>query len=86
VAEQGWGFGRHYVGSNFFWYLLEPSGSFIEFYSDMDMITDDIEWETRGRTPVGPEHIGNSWGPRMPLEFIVPPDLDQLKAGWARIG
>ncbi|MEY4223163.1 MAG: hypothetical protein RIS33_97 [Actinomycetota bacterium] len=86
VAKPGWGFGRHFVGSNFFWYLLEPSGSFIEFYSDMDIITDDIEWETRGRTPVGPEHIGNSWGPSMPLEFIVPPDLDQLKAGWARIG
>ena len=86
VAQDGWGFGRHYVGSNFFWYLLEPSGSFIEFYSDMDVITDDMEWETRGRTPVGPEHIGNSWGPRMPLEFVVPPDLEQMKAGWARIG
>ena len=85
LAEQGWGFGRHFVGSNFFWYLLEPSGSFIEFYSDMDVITDDIEWETRGRTPVGPEHIGNSWGPRMPLEFVIPSDLDALKAGWAAI-
>lgn len=85
MAQHGWGFGRHYVGSNFFWYLLEPSGSFIEFYSDMDIITDDIEWETKGRTPVGPEHIGNSWGPRMPLEFVIPPDLDVLKAGWARL-
>lgn len=85
LAKDGWGFGRHYVGSNFFWYLLEPSGSFIEFYSDMDIITDDIAWETTGRTPVGPEHIGNSWGPRMPLEFVIPPDLDDLKAGWARI-
>ena len=85
LVEQGWGFGRHFVGSNFFWYLLEPSGSFIEFYSDMDVITDDIEWETRGRTPVGPEHIGNSWGPRMPLEFVIPSDLDALKAGWAAI-
>lgn len=85
LAEQGWGFGRHFVGSNFFWYLLEPSGSFIEFYSDMDVITDDIEWETRGRTPVGPEHIGNSWGPRMPLEFVIPGDLEALKAGWAAI-
>ena len=84
-SRQGWGFGRHYVGSNFFWYLLEPSGSFIEFYSDLDIITDDIEWETKGRTPVGPEHIGNSWGPNMPLEFIVPPDLDAMKAGWAAL-
>ncbi|MEY4360793.1 MAG: hypothetical protein RL391_99 [Actinomycetota bacterium] len=85
ASRQGWGFGRHFVGSNFFWYLLEPSGSFIEFYSDMDIITDDIEWETKGRTPVGPEHIGNSWGPNMPLEFIIPPDLDALKSGWAAL-
>ena len=47
-SRQGWGFGRHYVGSNFFWYLLEPSGSFIEFYSDLDIITDDIEWDVPG--------------------------------------
>ena len=85
ASRQGWGFGRHFVGSNFFWYLLEPSGSFIEFYSDMDIITDDMEWETKGRTPVGPEHIGNSWGPNMPLEFIIPPDLEAMKSGWAAL-
>ncbi|MFM8946553.1 MAG: VOC family protein [Actinomycetota bacterium] len=85
ASRQGWGFGRHFVGSNFFWYLLEPSGSFIEFYSDMDIITDDMEWETKGRTPVGPEHIGNSWGPNMPLEFIIPPDLEAMKSGWASL-
>lgn len=81
-----WGFGRHFVGSNFFWYLPDPSGSFCEFYSDMDVIDDDIAWETTGRSPVAPELIGHSWGPAMPVEFIVPPDLDALRAGWARIG
>ena len=81
-----WGFGRHFVGSNFFWYLPDPSGSFFELYSDMDVIDDDIAWETGGRTPVAPELIGHSWGPAMPVEFIVPPDLDALKAGWAKLG
>jgi len=80
-----WGFGRHFVGSNFFWYLPDPSGSFCEFYSDMDVIDDDIAWETTGRTPVAPELIGHSWGPAMPVEFIVPPDLDALRQGWAGI-
>jgi hypothetical protein len=23
-----WGLGRHYVGSNFFWYLRDPAGNF----------------------------------------------------------
>jgi catechol-2,3-dioxygenase len=31
-----WGLGRHYAGSNFFWYLKDPAGNFSEYYSDMD--------------------------------------------------
>lgn len=78
-----WGFGRHFIGSNFMWYLRDPSGSFIEFYSDMDRIDDDSEWEEVGRTEVGLENVGLAWGPKMPMEFIVPRDIDLLKAGWA---
>jgi hypothetical protein len=81
--RQTWGFGRHFIGSNFMWYLRDPSGSFVEFYSDMDRIDDDVEWETVGRTPVGLENVGLAWGPNMPMEFIVPTDIDVLKAGWA---
>ena len=36
-----WGLGRHFIGSNFFWYLRDPAGNFSEYYSDMDAITDD---------------------------------------------
>ena len=39
-----WGLGRHYIGSNFFWYLRDPAGNFSEYYSDMDTITDDQLW------------------------------------------
>lgn len=84
--RQVWGFGRHHIGSNFFWYLRDPSGSFIELYSDMDVIDDDDEWERRGRTPVGFEHVANAWGPSIPAEFIVPDDLEALQAGWAGQG
>lgn len=39
-----WGLGRHYVGSNFFWYLKDPAGNFSEYYADMDVIDNDAEW------------------------------------------
>lgn len=78
-----WGIGRHFAGSNFYWYLRDPAGSFLELYADLDRIDDDEAWERSGRTPMGLEHIANAWGPNLPTEFIVPDDLDELEAGWA---
>ena len=66
------------------WYLRDPAGSFVELYSDMDVIDDDDEWERTGRTTFGFEHVANSWGPDIPVEFIVPGDLDVLQAAWAK--
>lgn len=83
-ARQAWGLGRHFAGSNFYWYLKDPAGSFLELYSDMDQIHDGEAWERDGRTPFELEHVANAWGPDLPLEFIVPSDLDQLQAAWAR--
>ena len=84
AERQTWGLGRHFAGSNFYWYLRDPAGSYVELYADMDQITDDDAWESGGRTPFDFEHIANSWGPEIPLEFIVPPDLEQLQEAWAR--
>ncbi len=82
-SRHTWGLGRHFAGSNFYWYLRDPAGSYLELYSDLDQILDDDAWEHRGRTPFELEHVANSWGPDLPLEFIVPPDLDHLQAVWA---
>ncbi len=82
-ARQAWGLGRHFAGSNFYWYLRDPAGAYLELYSDMDQILDDAAWEERGRTPFDLEHVANAWGPDLPLEFVVPPDLEQLQAAWA---
>ena len=79
-----WGMGRHFVGSNFYWYLRDPAGSYVEFYADMDQITDDETWDSVGRTTFDLEHVANAWGPEIPLEFIVPPDLAVLEAAWRR--
>jgi catechol 2,3-dioxygenase-like lactoylglutathione lyase family enzyme len=84
--RHAWGIGRHFAGSNFYWYLRDPSGSFLELYSDLDRITDDEAWERRGRTPMSLEHTINAWGPNLPTEFVVPADLAELEAGWATLG
>ncbi|HEY3833804.1 MAG TPA: VOC family protein [Acidimicrobiia bacterium] len=80
--RHSWGLGRHFAGSNFYWYLRDPSGAFVELYSDLDRIDDDDEW-LRRRAPMRLEHVANAWGPNLPTEFVVPDDLAELEAGWA---
>jgi catechol 2,3-dioxygenase-like lactoylglutathione lyase family enzyme len=70
-----WGLGRHYAGSNFFWYLKDPSGNFAEYHSDMDCIPEDALW-----TPEileGAKGLFN-WGPPPPASFLEPEDLADL--------
>lgn len=73
-----WGLGRHYAGSNFFWYLKDPAGNFSEYYSDMDSIVDDQLW-----TPEAVEGARGlfSWGPPPPPSFLMPEDLAGLMTG-----
>ena len=73
-----WGLGRHYVGSNFFWYLKDPAGNFSEYYSDIDCIVDDALWEPG--VFEGPKGLF-SWGPPPPPSFIMPEDLAAHMAG-----
>jgi hypothetical protein len=83
--RQVWGMGRHFAGSNFYWYLRDPAGSFLELYSDLDQILDDDEWEANGRTSFTFEHVANAWGPNLPVEFIVPADLAELERSWQEL-
>ena len=67
-----WGPGRHYAGSNFFWYLKDPAGNFSEYYSDMDIIEDDSLWS--------PESLEGArglfrWGPPPQPSFMKPEDV-----------
>jgi len=73
-----WGFGRHHVGSNFFWYLRDPAGNFAEYYADLDVIPEDAVW-----TPGDWEGLQAlyNWGPPPPPSFFVPDDLAALMAG-----
>lgn len=73
-----WGLGRHYIGSNFFWYLKDPAGTFSEYYSDLDCIVDDALWKPG--VFEGAKALW-AWGPPPPPSFLAPEDLAALMAG-----
>jgi catechol 2,3-dioxygenase-like lactoylglutathione lyase family enzyme len=82
-----YGIGRHVLGSNLFWYLLDPAGGMFELFADMDQIVDDAAWEA--------EEFGGDWdpftiaswepGPAEP-DFFLPADIDVLAAARAAAG
>lgn len=73
--------GRHVIGSNVFWYMRDPSGTFFEFFTDMDAITDDEAWVAREDWPL--EGTWSSWGsPEPPEVFFQPNDIDDVVAGY----
>ena len=76
--RHAWGLGRHFIGSNFFWYLRDPAGNFSEYYSDMDMITDDQLW-TPGTWEPSLQAL-YAWGPDVPPSMLAPDDLADLMA------
>ncbi|HWD53809.1 MAG TPA: VOC family protein, partial [Acidimicrobiales bacterium] len=76
--RHAWGPGRHYVGSNFFWYLQDPAGNFSEYYSDIDAIIDDQMWEPG--IFEGPQGLF-AWGPPPPPSFLAPEDLAAMMTG-----
>ncbi|MFB7653023.1 MULTISPECIES: VOC family protein [unclassified Streptomyces] len=73
-----WGLGRHYIGSNFFWYLKDPAGTFSEYYSDLDCIVDDALWKPGAFEGVKSLY---AWGPPPPPSFLAPEDLAALMTG-----
>ena len=70
--QQGWGLGRHVIGSNYFYYTLDPWGSFVEYYHDLDYIPEQCAWVARDF----PEEDSLSlWGPPPPPEFVENAEL-----------
>jgi catechol-2,3-dioxygenase len=63
--EKAWGIGRHTLGSNLFHYIQDPWGSWIEYFADIDQITDD--WEP-GQEWHAPPWV---WSPPIPDDFLV---------------
>lgn len=65
--SQGWGLGRHVLGSNYFHYVRDPWGSYAEYSADIDYIPASCDWEA-GDYPA--EDSIYLWGPRIPEDFV----------------
>lgn len=64
---EGWGTGRHVLGSNFFHYVRDPWGSFAEFSADIDYVPMGARWPS-AQHPA--EDSLYQWGPPVPDYFI----------------
>jgi catechol 2,3-dioxygenase-like lactoylglutathione lyase family enzyme len=64
--QPGWGLGRHVIGSNFFYYIRDPWGSFTEYYFDLDYIPEGCAWEPRDFPAEDALYV---WGPPLPADF-----------------
>lgn len=65
---QGWGVGRHVLGSNYFYYVRDPWGSWAEFSHDIDFIPHNLDWPAADHPPHDSMHV---WGPALPEDFIT---------------
>lgn len=65
---EGWGVGRHVLGSNYFYYVRDPWKSWAEYSFDIDYVPVDLDWPAA-------DHPGEDsiyvWGPPLHPEFIV---------------
>jgi len=66
--EPAWGLGRHYIGSNLFYYFRNPGGGYVEYYADMDCIADPDAWQPGEFSPAQPEALF-AWGGYPPKDF-----------------
>jgi len=64
---RGWGVGRHVIGSNYFYYVQDPWGSFTEYSFDIDFVGVDTNWPAQDYPPENSLYL---WGPSVPDDFI----------------
>ena len=64
--KDGWGFGRHVIGSNFFHYIRDPWDSLAEYFCDIDYIPADSNWKATNYPAEDSLYV---WGPKPPEAF-----------------
>jgi catechol 2,3-dioxygenase-like lactoylglutathione lyase family enzyme len=72
----GWGVGRHVLGSNYFYYVRDPWGSFAEYSADIDFISSDQPWVAGDYAPEDSFYL---WGPAVPDWFVANTELIHQK-------
>ena len=65
--KEGWGTGRHVLGSNFFHYVRDPWGSFCEYSAGIDYVPAGMTWPAGDHDP---EDSLYQWGPDVPEYFV----------------
>lgn len=63
----GWGLGRHVLGSNYFRYVRDPWGSYAEYSFDIDFIAAGTCWPAADHPPEDSLYV---WGPEVPVDFV----------------
>jgi catechol 2,3-dioxygenase-like lactoylglutathione lyase family enzyme len=69
----GWGVGRHVLGSNYFYYVRDPWGSFAEYSADIDFIAEGQPWQAGDYAPEDSFYL---WGPAVPDWFVANTELN----------
>jgi len=64
---EGWGTGRHVLGSNYFHYVRDPWGSFAEYSAHIDYIEAGFDWDGKDHLPEDSLYL---WGPGVPSYFV----------------
>ena len=75
---EGWGVGRHVLGSNYFRYVRDPWGSFAEYSYDIDFIPATLDWQAKDHPPEDSFYV---WGPAVPEYFIENHETAAQRAG-----
>lgn len=65
---RGWGVGRHVLGSNYFYYVRDPWGSYCEYSYDIDFVPGDFNWVSANSPPEDSFYV---WGPAVPADFVT---------------
>ena|ERR1700722_118121 len=71
---QGWGLGRHVLGSNYFHYVRDPWGSHAEYSCDMDYIPAGGHWKAHDHPAEDAFYV---WGPNPPADWTRNHEADQ---------
>lgn len=73
----GWGVGRHVLGSNYFRYVRDPWGSFAEYSYDIDFIAAGQRWPSADHPAHDSLYV---WGPAVPPDFVTNHESAQRRA------
>ncbi len=73
--RDGWGFGRHIYGSNYFHYVRDPWNSLVEFFWDIDFIPGDAAWEAE-TAEAGPDSLYQWATSPPPADFLTNYELN----------